>query len=117
MTGRKSVHQDIHVLNINGYLTNNQQIISNSCNDHFLSTTKRVNSKTSDNSNPDRNNSIPTEYLLQICKDPFRNIKYNYRSKKEIENIMKSVKPTNSHGYDAIFVKILEASSHFIRLS
>lgn len=113
MTGSKSVHEDIHVLIISGYLTNNQQIISNSCNDNFLSITIRVNSKTSNNSNPDRNDSIPTEYLLQTCMNPFPNIKYNYRSKKKIENIMKSIKPTNSHGYDEIFVKILKASFHF----
>jgi hypothetical protein len=115
VTGRKSVHEDSLVLSVNGYITNNQQIIFNSCNDHFLSTTNRVNSKTSNNSYPDRINSILTEYLLQTCKNPFPNIKYNYRSKKEIENIMKSVKPTNSHGYDEIFVKILKACSHFIR--
>jgi len=37
----------------------------------------------------------------------FPNIKCNYASKKEIENIIKSLKPTNSHGYDEISVKIL----------
>ena len=67
MTGRKAVHEDIHFLNINGNLTNNQQIICNSGNDHFFSTTNRVTSKISNNSNPDRNNSIPAEYLLQTC--------------------------------------------------
>jgi hypothetical protein len=103
------VHEDIHVSNINGYLTNNQQIFSNSCNDNFLSTSVRVNSKTSNHCNPGRNNSIPAEYLLQTCKNPFPNIKYNYRSKTEIENIVKSVKPTNSHGYDEMFVKILKS--------
>ena len=36
VTGRKAVHEDIHFLNINGNLTNNQQIICNSCNDHFF---------------------------------------------------------------------------------
>ena len=107
VNGRKFVNEDIHVLNINDYLTNNQHIISNSCNDHFLSTINRVNSKTSNNSNPDRSGSIPAEYLLQTCKTPFPNIKYSYRSNKEIENIMKSAKPTNCHGYDEISVKML----------
>jgi hypothetical protein len=31
---------------------------------------------------------------------------------KETENITKSLKPTNSHGYDKISVKILKANSH-----
>jgi len=31
---------------------------------------------------------------------------------EETENIIKSLKPTNSHGYDEISVKILKANSH-----
>jgi len=44
----------------------------------------------------------------------FPNIKCNYASKKETGSIIKSLKPTNSHGYDEISVKILNASSHLI---
>jgi hypothetical protein len=47
--------------------------------------------------------------LLQTCKNPFPDIKYNYGWKTEIESIVKSVKPTNSHGYDEMFVKILKS--------
>jgi hypothetical protein len=56
------------------------------------------------------------EYLLQIFKNPFPNIKCNYTSTTEIENIITSLKPTNSHGYDEISAKTLKASSHFITL-
>jgi hypothetical protein len=31
---------------------------------------------------------------------------------EETENIIKSLKPTNSHGYDEISVEILKANSH-----
>jgi hypothetical protein len=55
-------------LNISDCLTNNQQIISNSFNDNFLYTAGRMNSKTSINSNPDRNYNIPMECLLQTFK-------------------------------------------------
>jgi len=48
------------------------------------------------------------EYLLQTSQNPFQNIKYNYTSMKEIDNINKSLKPTKSHGYDEISVKILQ---------
>jgi len=68
VTGRKSVHEDIHILNINDNLTNNQQIISNSFKDNFLCTAGRINSKTSNNSNPNRNYNIPMECLLQTFK-------------------------------------------------
>jgi Notch-like protein len=54
------------------------------------------------------------EYLLQIFKNSFPNIKCNYTLTKEIENIIKSLKPTNSHGCDEMSAKILKASSHFI---
>jgi hypothetical protein len=54
------------------------------------------------------------EYLLQIFKNPFPNIKCNYTSTEEIENIIKSIKPTNSYGYDQISAKIVNTSSHFI---
>jgi hypothetical protein len=79
-----------------------------------LSTADRINNKTSKNLNPNRNNSIPLEYLLKIFKNPFPNIKYNYTSQKEIENIIKSLKPTSSHRYEEISVQILKASSHLI---
>ena len=68
VTDRKSVHEDIHILNINDNLTNNQQIISNSFKDRFLYTSGRVNCKTYNNSNPHRNYSISMEYLLHTCK-------------------------------------------------
>jgi len=75
VTDRKSVHEDIHILDTDGNLTNNQHIISNSFNDYILST-DRINIKTSNNSKPNRNNSIPMEYLLQTFKKPPPNMKH-----------------------------------------
>jgi hypothetical protein len=102
VTGRRFVHEHIHILNTDGNLTNNQQIISNSFNDHFLSIADKTNNKTYNNFNPDRNNSIPIECSLQTLKNPFSDMKYNYTPRKEIENIIKSSKPTNSHAHDDI---------------
>jgi hypothetical protein len=107
-TGRKSVHEDIHTLNIDGNLINNQQIISNTFNDHFLTMADRINNKMSNNLNFGKHNKYPMEYLLQICKNPFPNIKCNYTSTKEIKNIIKSLKSANSHGYDESSAKILK---------
>jgi len=76
VTDRKSVHEDIHILDTDGNLTNNQHIISNSFNDYILSTADRINIKTSNNSKPDRNNSIPTEYLLKTFKKPPSNMQH-----------------------------------------
>jgi len=103
-------------LNNDCNLTNNQQITSNSFNDHILSTADRINNKTTKNLNPKRNNIIPIEYLLKTFKNIFPHIKYNYTSQKEIENIIKSLKSTSSHRYEEISVQILKASSHLISL-
>jgi Notch-like protein len=78
-----------------------------------LSIADRINNKTTNNLNFGKHSKYPMEYLLQIFKNPFPNIKFNYTSTKEIENI-KSLKPTNSHEYDEISAKILKSSSHFV---
>jgi hypothetical protein len=90
VTGGKFVHKNIHMLNTDCNLTNNQQTISNSFNDHILSTAYRINNRTSKNLSPNRNNSIPMTYLLKTFSNLFPHTEYNYTSKKEIENIIKS---------------------------
>jgi hypothetical protein len=69
----------VHLLNISGDLTNNQQMIANSGNDYFL----RIADKIIDNNENEKwdsqnynNNSL--NYMLQILKHPFPNIKFNY---------------------------------------
>jgi hypothetical protein len=54
-------------------------------------------------------------YLSQTFTTPFPKIKFNYTSTKEIENIIKSLKPKNSNGYDEIVVKIIKISAPFLR--
>jgi hypothetical protein len=60
----------------------------------------------------DINNHL--NYLSQTFTIPFPKIKFNHTSTKGIENIVKSLKPKNSHGYDEILVEILKISSPFI---
>jgi hypothetical protein len=43
------------------------------------------------------------------------NINLKFTTTKEIENIIKSLKPKNSHGYDEISTNLLKASSVYIR--
>jgi hypothetical protein len=50
-TGKGSVYEDIHALNIDGNFINNQQFISDAFNDHFLSTTDRINNQATNNLN------------------------------------------------------------------
>ena len=53
-------------------------------------------------------------YILQNCRYPFPNIKFRYKSTEETEKIIKSLKTTNSHGYNDISIKILKWSPPFI---
>ena len=41
-------------------------------------------------------------------------IKFNYTSRHEIEEVIKSLKSSNSYGYDEISVKIIKEHSPFI---
>jgi hypothetical protein len=59
---------------------------------------------------------IPTvvfTYLYRAFKNPYPNIIFDHTA-KEIENIIKSLKPKNACGYDEISVKILKISCPFI---
>jgi hypothetical protein len=50
-------------------------------------------------------------YLSEAFRTPFPEIKFEPASSKEIENIIKSLKPKNSNGYDEISVNILKISA------
>lgn len=66
--------------------------------------------KINDNRVADINNSDPVCYLLQTLNSPFRNIKFNCTSNKEMDKIMKSLKTASLYGYDEISTKILNMS-------
>jgi hypothetical protein len=58
-------------------------------------------------------NGVPLHYILRNCKYLYPNNKSRYTSTKEIEKIIKSLKPKNAHGYDEISVKVLKWSAPF----
>jgi hypothetical protein len=45
---------------------------------------------------------------MQFFKNPFPNINLKTVSIREIENIIKSLKPKNSSGYDGISTKLIK---------
>jgi hypothetical protein len=47
-------------------------------------------------------NTTPIYFLTQSFKHPFPNIKLKSVSTKEVEKIIKLLKPKNSSGYDGI---------------
>jgi len=51
---------------------------------------------------------------MQSFKNPFPNINLKSVSTKEIENLIKSLKPKNSSGYDRISTKLIKICSPFM---
>jgi hypothetical protein len=51
---------------------------------------------------------------MQSFKNPFPNINLKTMSTREIENIIKSLKPKNSSGYDGISTKLMKICPPFI---
>ena len=101
-------------MNVEGNIIKNRQEIVNIFNKYFLSTAKNINPILSNHSNYNPNNTTPLHYLLQAFKTPFPNFHFKHISTKEVENIIKSLKPKNSSGYDGISTKLLKVSSAFI---
>jgi len=81
--------------------------IAKAFNKYFTTVTKNifVNNSVYTPSTP--NNVCPLNYLKQIFARPFPRINYTPTTTKEITEIVKSLKSTNSHGYDEIPTKVL----------
>jgi hypothetical protein len=77
--GKKVSKGGVRPININGNLTNNQQMIVNSFNNYFLTiVNKIIDDNRNDKIGQSNNLNNPLYYMLQIFKHPFPNIKFNY---------------------------------------
>ena len=59
-------------------------------------------------------NATCLPYLTQTFKHPFPSLNLRSVSTKEIEEIIKFLKPKNSSGYDGITAKLIKISTSFI---
>jgi len=107
-------NERIDYLNVEGNIIKNRQEIVNIFNKHFVSTAKNINPIPTNHSNCNPNNSTPLHYLLQAFKTPFPNFYLKHISTKEVENIIKSLKPKNSSEYNGISTELLKVSSPII---
>jgi hypothetical protein len=101
-------------LNISGTSVTNHQETANEFNKYFLCIARNINTEHNDLNFHKLDNTTPLHYLLQSFKTPFPNINLKFISSNEVENIIKSLKPKNSSGYDGISTKLLKISSSFI---
>jgi hypothetical protein len=107
-------HQDtsIPLLKLDDKLIANQHKIANLFNSYFLSVADSINGNMNKDINLTMNN--PISYLFKYYKKPFAKINWQYASTYEILNIIKSLKPKNTYGYDEISNRIIKLSSPYI---
>ena len=101
-------------MNVEGNLIKNRQKIVNTFNNYFSSIAKNINSTHTNLSNYKPHDTTPLHYLFQSFKAPFPNINLKSSLTKDVENVIKSLKPKNAYGYDGISTKLLKISSAFI---
>jgi len=109
-TCKNHTNKDTHLINIDGKLITNQQLIANSFNNHFLTVTDKITSNIK-NDRISLNFNNPIHCLHKNFNLPCSNMKLKYTSPKEVEKMIKSLKSKNSHGYDRIPMKILKVST------
>ena len=105
--------QNITSINVNGNLSFNGQIIGETFNKYFVSVAQNIHMY-NHNVNASHNHENPISYLSRAFHQPFPTINIKCVSSKEIEDVTKSLKIKNSHGYDVISTKILNLSIHYI---
>jgi hypothetical protein len=108
-------NEKICTLKANGKLIRETQAIAEIFNDYLSVAENKSENKKQNNTNINNLTDItPIQYLLKTFKIPFPKIKLKSLSTKEVGNIIKSLKPKNSYGYDEISTKLLRMSSSFI---
>ena len=115
-TGEKFINDDIFFVKRKDDDENNHcKVNFELFNNFFNGCRKKIYSTLNNNTVYCKNNINLTQYLSQIFKNYFPNIKINNTTTKETENIVNSLKLENSHGYDEITMRILKISAPFIR--
>jgi hypothetical protein len=114
INGKKINHVSVLLLNMNGHLTDNHQIMVNTFIKFFLTAADNIIDDNTNNSNGAAININLSDYLHIVFGQLFSNMRLRNTSTKEIEEIIKSLKSKNTYGYDGISTKILKASIPFI---
>ena len=100
---------NITSINVNGNVFYNSQVIAEMFNKYFVSVAQNIHVNNY-NANASSQHENPKSYPCRVFNQQFLTINFKYVSSKEIEDITKSLKTTNSHGYDEISTKILKCS-------
>jgi Notch-like protein len=116
--GRAHKNSTIQTVNIDDRIIVNHQIIADAFNKHFIDTpnmiSKTINVDYCQTKNSANNYDTSSYSLKHVFQSSFPGIKHKGTTTKEIENIIMSVKSSNSFGYDEIPTKILKSCSSYI---
>jgi hypothetical protein len=113
-TNKTGNTEEINALKIDGNTISDCQEIANAFNKYFSTVAENINMKQNALCSHNSDNTTPIQFLTQSFKHPFPNMNLKSVSTKEIEQIIKSLKPKNSTGYDGISTKLIKISSSFI---
>ena len=96
------------LINTDDKLHSNNQIITNTFNNYFTTLPDKVSVNTSKQLNKTPNVTDSINYIHEVFKQPFPNIKVTPISTKEMKAVIKSIQWNNSQGYDEIPLKTLK---------
>jgi hypothetical protein len=108
-------NQIIQSLNIGSETTADHQAIADAFNRHFITISDIINKNNIDKNHlaeTHRNNQ--PHFMANAFHTPFPSMKLTCTTEKEISRIIKSLKRSNSFGYDEITTTILHACSPYI---
>jgi len=116
--GKDMNNQIIQSINIGGKTTADRQTIADTFNKHFIMILDTINKNNIDNYYPAETNrnkqNVHCHTMANASQTSFPSMKFTCTTEKEINSIIKSLKPSNSSGYDEITTTILQAWSPYI---
>jgi hypothetical protein len=105
----------VQSLNINGRSITNCQIIANAFNNHFttypITISRKINANNCSTTTSDNNQNNTSFSLNNVYHNSFPSINYHSTTTREIENIIRNLKLSNSCGYDEVLSKLLKLCS------
>jgi Notch-like protein len=105
---------DFSSIEIDGRICSNYLDIAKAFITYFSTIAEKISANVQENIFPTSDKVDPLSYLKQVFARPFPCINLTLTSAKEITEIVKSLKSSNSHGYDEIPIKVLKLSFLFI---
>jgi len=116
--GKDCKNYGFQSVNINGRSITNHQLIANAFNKHFTTFPTMISQKISasncSTATSDNNQNNIYFSLNNVYRNSFPNIKYHCTTTREIDNIKRTLKSSNSCGYDEVPLKLLKLCSSYI---